>query len=294
MLETTAATPARPPSRPPSDADGELDFDWRPEPLGRAIDSDRTFRWPIVIASLFIGVSVALIIRLFIASPADSAAARLDQYRDAATSLDAALRTVLEAPPGDPAAADALEIVVADLRALLAEPLPGDSPFFGGGSVADLEAAHQRLTPIIDSAETIARDLRLAATYREASIDMLALPLLPTEVPPELIDPAARTLADFRASASAAAATLDDSAAFAGFRQRVGEINDLMPSWSDRYLLALRREDVAATTDLLGDMQARFDLARAELNAALQTLRDGITAGSLAVINALQQAQLVD
>lgn len=281
MLERTAADPARPASGPDGETDGDLDFDWRPEPLEREVD--HAVRWPIVIASLFIGVSAALIIRLFVAVPSDTAA-RLDEYRAAAFSFEAAVQTVLDAPRSDAAAAAEFADAVADLRELVSEPPPR-----GGGQIA---AAHQSLTSIADLSDALAGDLLLIATYREAASAILTLPLLPTEAPPDLLDSAARTLAEYRATASAAAAALGEDPVLAGFKERVDEFVEMLPSWSDGYLLALRRGETDTTTALLIDLRARANLAQGELDTGLTALEEAIAAQSLAVRTALQQAEL--
>jgi hypothetical protein len=293
MLETTATTPARPLARHDGEAGDELDFDWRPEPLMRAVDSDRAFRWPIVIASLFIGVAVALVIRLFIASPADSANARLEEYRTVATALQAALGGALDASTGDPATVAALADAVDAARESVSRPLPRGVPIIGQGPGAELDAAHQRLTTIVDSAATIVPRLHLSRTYRQAGADILGLPLLPNQVSPDLIDPAARTLDEFRAGAVAAAARLDDEPDFAAFRDLVTEFVEGLGPWSDRYLLSLRRGDSEAAAALVADLHARADLARTELNQRLDDLDTAITTDGLEILDALVQAGLV-
>jgi hypothetical protein len=293
MLETTAATPARPLARHDGEAGDDLDFDWRPEPLMRAVDSDRTFRWPIVIASLFIGVAVALVIRLFVASPADSANARLDEYRAVATTLQEALRGALDTPTGDPAAVAALADAVDTARESVSRPLPRGVPIIGQGPGAELDAAHQRLMTIVDSAATIIPRLQLSRTYRQAGADILSLPLLPNQVTPDLIDPAARTLDEFRAGAVAAVARLDDEPGFAAFRDLVTEFVEGLAPWSDRYLLGLRRSDAETTAALVAELHARANLARAELDQILDDLDTAITADGLEILDALAQAGLV-
>lgn len=292
MLETTAATPARPVTRSHDGEEEDLDFDWRPEPLQRAVDSDRTFRWPIVIAALFIGVSAALVIRLFIAAPAESANARLEEYRTVATALDTTLRDALDTRD-DPAAIAALADAVDATRDSLARDLPRGVPLIGQGPGAELDAAHERLTAIVDSSATLVTRLQLARSYRQAGSEILTLPLLPSEAPPDLVDPAARTVSDYRAGVLAAVARLDDAPEFAAFRTLVAEFAEDLTPWSDRYLLALRRGETASTASLLVDLGARADLARAELNARLDEIDGAVAAEGLSLLDALLEAGLV-
>ncbi|MEX2322854.1 MAG: hypothetical protein WEA29_03695 [Acidimicrobiia bacterium] len=289
MLETTAATAARPAR---GDQDGEIediDFNWRPEPLDRALGSDRSFRWPIVIAALFIGVSVALVLRLFVLAPANAAAVRLDEYRSVAADLDAALREVIDAPAGDPDAASDLAEAAASLQASLAPPLPG-GPIGGQGPSGELAAAHQTLRAIADSATNLSARLQLATEYRRNADAALTLPLLPTEAPEDLIASAERTLADYRAGAVAAMARFTDEAAFGDLRDQFGTFVDGLQGWSDQYLLSLRRGETETTTELLQEARTETGRLRAILDTRLESVEGNVAADSLALLSALQQA----
>jgi hypothetical protein len=288
MLETTAATAARPAS---GDHEGEvedIDFDWRPEPLDRALGSDRSFRWPIVIAALFIGVSVALVLRLFVLAPANTAAVRLQEYRSVAADLDAALREVIDAPTGDPEAASALAEAAASLQAALAPPLPGGLGNQGAGG--ELATAHQALSAISDSAGSLSARLQSATEYRSNADAVLTLPLLPTEAPEDLVDTAERTLADYRAGAVAAVARFTDEAAFGDLRNQLSSYVDGLQGWSDQYLLALRRGETETTADLIQEARTETGRIRAILDTRLEEVEGGVAADALALLTALQQA----
>lgn len=293
LLGTTETTPTRPESPSGDGATDDLDFDWRPEPLGKAFDPDKTFRWPIVIAALFIGVSVALAIRLFVASPADSAGARLDEYRAVSTSLATALRGALDAPADDPEATSVLAVAAAEVREAVSQPLPTGVPLVGQGPGAELAAAHEALTAIVESADSLVARLRIFGDYTRAGRSILTLPLLPTEAPPDLVDAAARTLAEFQAGAVTAAAVLGDEPELAAFRDQVEELLGELTGWSNRYLLALRRDESETTAALLVELRARTDLARAELTARLDEIDGAITTATLSLLSALQEAGLV-
>lgn len=289
MLETTAATPARPQQ---GDHDGEIediDFDWRPEPLDRALGSDRSFRWPIVIAALFIGVSVALVLRLFVLAPANTAAVRLDEYRSVAADLDTALRGVIDAPTGDPEATSALIDAVAALQTSITAPLPG-GPIGDQGSSGELATAHQALSAIADSASGLSNRLQLAAEYRANADAILNLPLLPTEAPEDLVETAERTLADFRAGAVAAMTRFTDEAAFGDIRSQLGAFVDGLQGWSDQYLLALTRGEAETTAELIQEARTEAGRIRATLDTQLGEVEGDATADALALLNALQAA----
>lgn len=290
MLETTAATPAR---RATGDQESEvedIDFDWRPEPLDRALGSNRAFRWPIVIAALFIGVSVALVLRLFVLAPANAAAVRLEEYRSIAIELDTALREVIDAHAGDQEAASGLAEAAASLQAALAPPLPGG--LGGQGSSGDLATAHQALRAIGDSATNLSARLQLAMEYRRNAEAVLTLPLLPTEAPEDLISSAERTLADYRAGAVAAVTRFADEAAFGDLRAQLATYVDGLQGWSDRYLLALRRGETETTTELIQEGRTETGRIRAILDTRLEAVEGDIAADSLALLSALQQAGL--
>jgi hypothetical protein len=291
MLELTAARPGRPSARDDGQPDGELDFDWRPQPLGRADDEDRALRWPIIFAALFVGVAVALVIRLFVASPAESAAARLDEYRSAATTLEEALRGALDGSTSGPAT---LSEAIDAARESLSQPLPRGVPIIGQGPGAELDAAHALLTSVTDSASEMVPRLEVSRTYREGAAPILGLPLLPTDAPADLVDTAARLLDEYRAGAVTAAAGLGNEPEFTAFREFVSQLVDGLPAWSDRYLLALRRGETATAAALVVELQARADLARAELNLRLDELETGIIADALGLIDALRQGGLID
>lgn len=284
MLQTRAATPPRPENYG-DDPDEDLDFDWRPEPLQRAVDSDRTFRWPIVLGALFIGVSVALTLRLFVFVPTDSAGSRLDDFRTAATELDGALTAVIEAPWGDPTALAELDAAIASAREALEEPETSDS------AVSD---AQQTLTVIVDDASLLASRGTMASTYREQAGVIFGVPTLPSDAPAELVDQAERALNDYRVAAIAALARLGDYPALADFRALAEEFVDELPGWSDRYLLALSRGQVEAAAALLADIHARAAIAEEELADALEGIEVEGRAAATSLRDTLRGTGLVD
>jgi hypothetical protein len=78
MLETTPATVARAGTLGALEEPvPDLDFDWRPTPLGKVVESKREYRWPIVAGAAVIGLAVLLVARFVIFLPADQAEARL-------------------------------------------------------------------------------------------------------------------------------------------------------------------------------------------------------------------------
>ena len=292
MLETTAATQARPESGRHVPEEDDLDFDWRPEPLQRAIDSDRTFRWPIVIAALFIGVAVALSFRLFILGPANSASARLDEYRAVAVALDSAAQGVLDSPTGAAEAAAVLDEAVVALQTALAPPLPG-GPIGGQGPSAELSDAHDSLTVIADAAVALASKLEISTVYRQNAAAILTMPLLPDEAPEDLIDAAERTLGDYRVAAIAAVARFGDEPEMEIFRTQISEFVDNISPWSDLYLIALSRGETANVQSLLDDLRSQIALATAELDTKLAGVEGQITTEALALITSLQQSGLL-
>lgn len=293
LLETKPATAARPVSpEAPAESVPEIDFDWRPRPLARAVDSDRTFRWPIVLLSLFIGVSAALAVRLFIAVPTNLAAEHLASYREAIDGFDTALTSMAAAPEkSNPTPVSEFSTAVTEFRIAAEEPLPSGVRLIGQAGTADLEAAQRHLLVMADSADSLLARLHTASSYRGLGQQLGSLPLLPTHAPPELIDPAARSLADFQTSVATVVERFDEHPDFEAFRARVGDTLEALPVWIDSYLLALRQEDQEAAAMLLVELQARMELISAELELALTTVEEEAAAVLASLRSAVEGAR---
>ena len=272
MLETTPATAAR--SSPAGRLDEpvpDLDFDWQPRPLGRVITSRREYRWPIVIGAVLIGAAVLFVARFLILLPADEAEERLVQYAAAVDDFAAAIDAMEAATTlTDPIAAGEFLAAAEALRAVARPGPPGLLPFLPAGPGTEVKAARRRLIVIAEAADSIADRLATAARYRAASQEILAIPLLPSNTPPELIDPAAKALADMEAASGAAADGLgDEDEEYAAYRASVETALAALPSLIDRYLLALRRGDAAAALDVIAELRESRDATLAELEAVL-------------------------
>lgn len=292
LLETKPATAARPfsPEVPPEGV-AELDFDWRPQPLARAVDSDRTFRWPIVLLFLLIGVSAALAIRLFIAVPTNLVAEHLASYRETVESFEEALAALsATAERGEAGAVAEFSAAAAEFRRVAEAPLPSGG-LIGQRGTADLETAQRHLLAMADSADSLLARLHTASTYRGLGQQLGPVPALPTHAPPELIDPAARALADFEVAVSTAAQRFDDHPEYEAFRRRVADTIEALPGWIDSYLLALRREEADTAAALLVELQARMDLIAAELDQALTQVEEEAAVALGALLSAAADAK---
>lgn len=258
MLETTPATVARPGAAGTLEEPvPDLDFDWRPTPLGKVVVAKREYRWPIVIGAVLIGAAVLFVVRFFIFLPADQAEARLAAYAAAVDDFALAIDAMESAANlTDPAAAGQFLAAAGDLLEVARPGPPGFLPFMPAGPVAEVRSVRHRLLVLADSADSIAVRLARAAQYRETSADFLDIPLLPTSAPPELIDPAARALATMLTESTAAAGRLDDSDEYAGYRESTEQALATVPGWIDRYLLALRRGEEATAVALIAELQA--------------------------------------
>lgn len=271
MLETTPATVARE-IRPslPAEPVPDLDFDWRPQPLDRAIGTRRSFRWSILMAAAVLSGLALVAVQVLVTVPQQRADARRIEYRAALDAYEPALTAyAAAAAPSDPAALAAFSDATNAFAAVARAGLPTVIPLLPVGPIEELRPARSEMLAMVDTAETILADLAAAAAYRRAAAEILALPFLPTEAPVELIDPAARAIADMESATEMAVAALDDDPLFTAYRQRVGEAVDALPDWANRYLLALHQGDVEATTTLVVEFRARSALATAELEAAV-------------------------
>jgi hypothetical protein len=289
MLETTPATVARPhgPAQP-GEPIPDLDFDWRPHPLERGFTSRRTYRWPIVVGAVLAGVGVIAAARYLVQVPVHSASVRQADFLAAANDFADALHTLDTAPTAtDPDVATGFATAAAALRETAEAPLPWAFPLLPLGP--DLAPVRAKLLEVSDTASALSDELTEAARYRAAADSILAVPLLPFEAPAELIDPAAKALADMQATSESAVSALDEDPTYESYRIAVGEVMADLPGWIDRYLLALRRGETPAATNLIAQLQARVGSARgaldavfttvdADADAAVATLRAGVEA----------------
>ncbi|MEK7252692.1 MAG: hypothetical protein AAB198_05530 [Actinomycetota bacterium] len=286
MLETTPASVAR--LRGPSEPNeplSDLDFDWRPRPLDRTVATRRSFRWSILIAAAVLGGLALVAVQVLITVPQKKADTRRVEYQAALDAYEPAVAAFAAAPtPSDPAALTAFADATAVFSDIVRADLPTVIPLLPIGPIEELRPGRSEMLAVADAAETLLLGLGAASTYRDAAASILALPFLPTSAPIELIDPAARAIADMQSATERAYESLDDDPAFAGYRERVAEAIDSLSDWADRYLLALRRGEVEATTVLVAEFQARASLATAELEAAVAD----VDAAAVATIPAIQ------
>lgn len=293
MLETTPTGAASSHGAAVPDLLPDLDFDWRPQPMEKAVDARRTFRWSILFAAMALGVLALVGVQFLVTVPQQKADERRVEYRAALDEFSAALDLFAAAPaPSDPVALAAFAAAAADLEATASAPLPTVIPLLPIGPIEELRPGRSEMLGMVDAVEQMVTDLAAASAYRDAAADILAMPLLPTEAPTELIDPAARAIADMQSQSQSAFDRLDDDPAFAAYRERASAAIEALPDWSNRYLLALRRGDVEATTTILAEMQARVSLANTELEIAVADL-DAAARETIAALQvSLQEARV--
>lgn len=280
MLETTPAevtqeTLALRTDEPPPD----IDFDWRPQPLARAVRSNRTYRWPVVTALVAIGVAAAVALVVASAIPQRRADDRLDAYRAELSSVETTLSASREALEADLTttsiplvAVSRLEASASDLRTTATEPLPDTLPIIPSGAIDALEEPRAALLRLADELDTLTTDAATAAAHQRATESILNLPPLPFTVPTSLVDEVAIALTTMQSDTVAALAELPTHPAFIEYRDLVGAAVDFLADWNDRYLLALRREDTETTTELVAELRARVTVAEAARNRGLEQL----------------------
>ena len=294
MLETTPATVARP-SEPEASPETptDIDFDWRPQPLMRGFQIQRTWRWSIIVAAVVLGALALVGVQLLVTVPEEKADERRVEYAQALDEYEEALEALAVAPtPSDPESLTAFTSATAQFGAVVRADLPGVVPFLPVGPIEELRPARSEMLALLDQAEKLVDDLGAASTYRDATTRILALPLLPTTAPTELIDAAAGALADMQANGESGYSRLDDDPTFAAYRDRVKEGMDALSDWTDRYLLALRRGEAEVTAALIVEMQARASLANAEIEKAVSEL-DAAAVDTIAEMQAaLEEARI--
>lgn len=279
QLETTPATVARHnASRAADDAFGEeLDFDWRPQPLERVVEGDRSFRWPIIGAALVLAAIAILLVRglgTFSEAQADE---RLATYRVAVTDFESALNDLEASLPGV-GLEDALAFSAATdaLRETANEPLPGLPPFVPQGALGDVSLARDHLLTTADIASSVSSDLDASATFTEAAESLFAVPPLPFSAPEELITPAGEAIIDMQAETRATLASLDPDPTFATYLAQVEAALEDVPDWTDRYLLALRRGDAETAETLINAIRQTEETLNGELNVGLTAIAKGV------------------
>jgi hypothetical protein len=217
-----------------------------------------------------LGILATVAVQALVTVPQERADARRTEYREALNQYEPALRALAEAPaPSDPDALAGFEAATTAFAQVVRADLPTVIPLLPIGPIEELRPARSEMLAVVDEAEQMMADLAAAARYRLAAASILAVPLLPTEAPESLIDPAARAIAEMQSATERAFITLDDDQTFQDYRNRVAEAIDALPDWSDRYLLALRRGDPVETGTIIAELQARAALAAAELEEAV-------------------------
>ncbi len=295
MLDTTPAQVASP-STPSAaeDAVGDIDFDWRPQPLEKVVTGDRSFRWPIIGAAIVLAAIAIIAVRGLGTISDAQAEERLDLYRVGLASFSAAVDELDGALPAvDIEAALAFSVATEELLSVAAEDLPGVPPFVPQGSLGDVAAAQEHLLSIVDVATAISAQLDTAVTYLAASESLFAVPPLPFEAPDELIDPASQAIADMQTLTLGTLAGLEPDPEFADYLARVDEALESIPDWSDRYLLALRRGDVETAEALIVEITAQRQLLDAEMEAALAAVSLVIADRMDEIRTAIDQAEVL-
>lgn len=279
MLETTPATVAHPyaPRMMDESLGEDLDFDWRPRPLERAVDGNRSFRWPIIGAALVLAALAILLVQGLGTFSEAQANERLTAYRAAIVDFEDALDE-LEAALPDIEVAESLAFgsATASLRDVATEPLPGLPPFVPQGALGDVSQAQRQLVTMVDIATSISSDLTVSATFTEASKTLFAPPPLPSSAPESLIGAAGTAITDMQSSTLATLSSLEANDTFATYLDEVGAALAGLPEWTDRYLLALRRGDAETAEVLIGAIQAQRQLLDDELAVGLATIAKGV------------------
>lgn len=278
-LDTTPATVARPhaPSRLDESIGTDLDFDWRPQPLERAVEGDRSFRWPIIGAAAAMAIAAVVLVRGIGTFSDTQAAEHLTTYRAAVIEFEDALDDLEAALPGvGVQEALAFETATGALRSVANEPLPGLPPFVPQGSLGDVKRAQSHLLSMVDVATSISGDLDVSATFTQASETLFNVPGLPFSTPEELIGPAGEAITDMESETRATLAALEPNDLFVGYLTAVESALEDLPEWTDRYILALRRGDAETAELLIGSIQSQEQALDEELGIGLSAIARGI------------------
>ena len=167
--------------------------DWKPESFDALAASTRTFRWPIIIASLVVLFGGLSVIRWASAMPEQAAASASATYVEAATALTANLpeaRSTVDIVTDSAAttaqlsdAAVSLSKLDANSRTLFevaAEPLPSMLPLVSRSSLEALTPTRRSMATASEIGLTLERRLGDALSYRLAFAKAFRLPRLVT------------------------------------------------------------------------------------------------------------------
>jgi hypothetical protein len=288
MLEATPATV----TRPYGDEDGaDDDLSWLPTPVERT-PTQRPVRWSIVFAAIAMAAAALIGVQLLVTIPQERADSRRAEYEEALTDFSRALDEINAATaPSSPEELASFAAGAAALRAVAEEDLPRVIPLLPVGPIEGLRPARSAMLGLADQADAFVADLESAAEYRLAARSILAIPLLPTEAPLELMDAAARAVNDMTRETRRQLEALEPDPRFVGYRDRVEDALAAMPAWTDRYLLALRREDVASATELVAELQGRALLATVEMENAVAGLDEAAASALSELESSLEEVR---
>lgn len=274
LLETTPATvPRRSEKSPTDDLPAELDFDWRPQPLERVVQGNRSFRWPIIGAALVLAALAILAVQGLGTFSDTQANERLETYRTAVDDFAASIDELEAALPAvGMADAVAFEAASDSLRSAASEELPGLPPFVPQGALGEVARARDHLLAMADIALAVSTDLDLAATFTEASAGLFAVPSLPFSAPDELIVPAGEAITEMESETRSTLASLEAVEPFGTYVDEVESALADLGEWTDRYLLALRRGDTDVAESLVTEIEGVEQALNDELEVGLSSI----------------------
>jgi hypothetical protein len=247
---------------------------WVPDELSHAVDSERRFRWSIIIG---VALTLALIAvaGVWLAGSSDGrAATRADEYRRVLTDLrtdlpdaQSVLAQITE-PGADATQFADLIPTVTDLRAdaemaleVAAEPLPSAWPLASAKPFEVLEPVRQTTSQQATTAQAIARRLGEVLDYRSLFARFLGTGDLPTRPEVDLSELNLR-LATAAADSAAILSELPADAALAAHTQLARNGLERFTTWQVDYVDALRSDstdEVTALLDELSQIRARLD-----------------------------------
>ncbi len=261
--------------------------DWEPEAFDALATSQRTFRWPIIIAAVVVLIGGLSVIRWASAMPERATATASADYLAAATQLEADLGeardtisviTDLNATTSQLSdAAVSLSTLDADARNLFdtaAEPLPSMLPLVSRSSLEALTPTRRAMANASEIGLTLERRLGDALSYRLAFSKAFRLPQLVTAASPEEISPIGVALGLAASDTRAAIEALPDEPFFADHLAAVRQLELRLDDWQVEYLGALRSGDETAAAALVVEIRQRVAAVQQGVQAPLATLQD--------------------
>jgi len=261
--------------------------DWKPESFDSLAASSRTFRWPIVIASVVVLFAGLSIIRWASAMPERAVATATASYSSATAAFENQLPEtrqtigIITDTNADTAQlADAavslskLDETARRLFEVAADPLPSMLPLVSRSSLEALTPTRRAMATTSEIGLTLERRLGDALSYRLVFGKAFQLPPLVTTASQQEIATLGVALGLAVTDTQEAIRELPEEPFFTNHLVASQQLALRLDDWQVEYLDALRTGDETTAGRLIQEIQQRIAAVDAGIEAPLSTLND--------------------